>query len=57
MILISTAGKVDSGAAHVLAQRGQPVRVLVRRPEKKASADSPIPRRRGQAEIDANAFR
>ena len=34
MILITTAGKVGSEAARQLAQRGQPVRVVVRSPEK-----------------------
>jgi nucleoside-diphosphate-sugar epimerase len=58
MILVTTAGKVGAETAHLLAQRGGPVRVLVRVPEKaaaghlvkitsKASADSPIARRRG----------
>src|ERR1700681_1229549 len=37
MILISTAGKVGSQAARLLAQRGQPVRILVRE-RHKASA-------------------
>lgn len=32
MILITTAGKVGSEAARLLAQRGEPVRVLVRHP-------------------------
>ena len=34
MILITTAGKVGSEAARLLAQRGAPVRVLARNPEK-----------------------
>ncbi|MGI8713170.1 MAG: NAD(P)H-binding protein [Solirubrobacteraceae bacterium] len=34
MILITTAGKVGSEAARLLAQRGVPVRVLARDPEK-----------------------
>jgi len=34
MILITTAGKVGSEAARLLAQRGAPVRVLARDPEK-----------------------
>jgi uncharacterized protein YbjT (DUF2867 family) len=37
MILITTAGKVGSEAARQLAQRGEPVRVLVRNPEKASS--------------------
>jgi uncharacterized protein YbjT (DUF2867 family) len=34
MILITTAGKVGAETARLLAQRGEPVRVLVRDPEK-----------------------
>jgi uncharacterized protein YbjT (DUF2867 family) len=34
MILITTAGKVGAEAARLLAQRGQPVRILVRDPER-----------------------
>ncbi len=37
MILITTAGKVGSEAARLLGQRGVPVRVLVRNPEKAAA--------------------
>jgi uncharacterized protein YbjT (DUF2867 family) len=37
MILITTAGKVGSAAARLIAQRDVPVRVLVRHPEKAAS--------------------
>src|SRR5439155_664944 len=37
MILITTAGKVGSAAARLLAQRGEPVRILVRNPEKAAA--------------------
>ena len=36
MILITTAGQVGSEAARLLAQREEPVRVLVRDPEKAA---------------------
>ena len=36
MILITTAGKVGAAAARLLAQREEPVRVLVRDPEKVA---------------------
>jgi len=32
MILITTAGKVGAEAARLLAERGEPVRVLVRNP-------------------------
>ncbi len=34
MILITTAGKVGAEAARLLAQRGEPVRIMVRDPEK-----------------------
>jgi len=34
MILVTTAGKVGAEASRMLAQRGAPVRVLVRNPEK-----------------------
>jgi uncharacterized protein YbjT (DUF2867 family) len=34
MILVTTAGKVGAEAARLLAERGEPVRVLVRDPEK-----------------------
>jgi uncharacterized protein YbjT (DUF2867 family) len=37
MILVTTAGKVGAETAHLLAQRGEPVRVLVRDPEKAAA--------------------
>jgi uncharacterized protein YbjT (DUF2867 family) len=37
MILITTAGKVGSEAARLLAQQGEPVRVLVRDPAKSAA--------------------
>ncbi len=37
MILVTTAGKVGSAAARSLAQRGEPVRILVRAPEKAAA--------------------
>jgi uncharacterized protein YbjT (DUF2867 family) len=33
MILVTTAGKVGAEAARLLAERGEPVRVLVRDPE------------------------
>jgi uncharacterized protein YbjT (DUF2867 family) len=44
MIFIATAGKVGSEAARLIAQRGVPVRVLVRDPEKAAAL--------GQAGVD-----
>jgi uncharacterized protein YbjT (DUF2867 family) len=34
MILVTTAGKVGAEAARLLAQRGEPVRILVRDPDK-----------------------
>ena len=34
LILVTTAGKVGAEASRLLAQRGAPVRVLVRNPEK-----------------------
>ena len=34
MILVTTAGKVGAEASRLLGQRGAPVRVLVRNPEK-----------------------
>ena len=34
MILVTTAGKIGAEASRLLAQRGAPVRVLVRNPEK-----------------------
>jgi len=37
MILVTTAGKIGAEAARLLAQRGVPVRVLVRNPEKVAA--------------------
>ena len=37
MILITTAGKVGAEAARLLAAQGEPVRVLVRSPEKVAA--------------------
>jgi uncharacterized protein YbjT (DUF2867 family) len=41
MILITTAGKVGAEAARLLAQREQPVRVLVRDPEKATALGRP----------------
>src|SRR3989442_4495083 len=37
MILVTTAGKIGAEASRLLAQRGAPVRVLVRNPEKGAA--------------------
>ena len=41
MILITTAGKVGSETARLLAERGEPVRLIVRTPEKAAGASQP----------------
>jgi uncharacterized protein YbjT (DUF2867 family) len=37
MILVTTAGKVGAEAARLLAEREEPVRVLVRDPDKAAA--------------------
>lgn len=42
MIFVTTAGKVGSAAARLIAQRGVPVRVLVRHPEKVAEKVAPL---------------
>ncbi len=42
MILITTAGKMGSAAARLIAQRDVPVRVLVRHPEKVAEKVAPL---------------
>ena len=42
MILVTTAGKVGSAAARLIAQRDVPVRVLVRHPEKVAEKVAPL---------------
>ena len=49
MILVTTAGKVGAEAARLLAERGEPVRVLVRDPKKatalaEASRETMLPR-------------
>jgi hypothetical protein len=55
MILITTAGKVGSEAARQLAQRGEPVRVLVRSPDKAAAlARNGIDVFQGDLEIPAS---
>jgi uncharacterized protein YbjT (DUF2867 family) len=55
MILITTAGKVGSEAARQLAQRGEPVRVLVRSPDKAAAlATNGIDVFQGDLEIPAS---
>jgi uncharacterized protein YbjT (DUF2867 family) len=54
MILITTAGKVGSEAARLLAQREEPVRVLVRDPEKAtALAQAGVEVAEGDLEIPA----
>jgi uncharacterized protein YbjT (DUF2867 family) len=42
VIFVTTAGKVGSAAAHLIAQRDVPVRVLVRHPEKAAEKVAPL---------------
>ena len=42
MIFVTTAGKVGSAAARLIAQRDVPVRVLVRHPEKVAEKVAPL---------------
>jgi hypothetical protein len=55
MILITTAGKVGSEAARQLAQRGEPVHVLVRSPDKAAAlARNGIDVFQGDLEIPAS---
>jgi uncharacterized protein YbjT (DUF2867 family) len=55
MILITTAGKVGSEVARQLAQRGEPVRVLVRSPDKAAAlARNGIDVFQGDLEIPAS---
>jgi uncharacterized protein YbjT (DUF2867 family) len=54
MILITTAGKVGSEAARLLAQRGEPVRVLVRDPKKgTALAQAGVEVAEGDLEVPA----
>jgi uncharacterized protein YbjT (DUF2867 family) len=54
MILITTAGKVGSEAARLLAQRGEPVRVLVRDPGKAtALAQAGVEVAEGDLEVPA----
>ena len=52
MILITTAGKIGAEASRLLAQRGAPVRVLVRNPEKVATlAEAGVEVCRGDLEV------
>jgi len=54
MILITTAGKIGAAASRLLAQRGAPVRVLVRNPEKVAAlAEAGVEVCRGDLEVPA----
>jgi uncharacterized protein YbjT (DUF2867 family) len=54
MILITTAGKIGAEASRLLAQRGAPVRVLVRNPEKVAAlAEAGVEVCRGDLEVPA----
>jgi len=52
MILVTTAGKIGAEASRLLAQRGAPVRVLVRNPEKvTALAQAGVDVCRGDLEV------
>jgi len=42
VIFVTTAGKVGSAAARLIAERGVPVRVLIRHPEKAAEKVAPL---------------
>ena len=54
MILITTAGKIGAEASRLLVQRGAPVRVLVRNPEKVAAlAEAGVEICRGDLEVPA----
>src|SRR5947209_2145511 len=54
MILVTTAGKIGAEASRLLAQRGAPVRVLVRNPEKvTALAQAGVDICRGDLEVPA----
>ena len=54
MILVTTAGKIGAEASRLLAQRGAPVRVLVRNPEKvTALAQAGVDVCRGDLEVPA----
>jgi len=54
MILVTTAGKIGAEASRLLAQRGAPVRVLVRNPEKvSALAQAGVDVCRGDLEVSA----
>src|SRR6202142_3111365 len=55
MILVTTAGKVGADATRLLAERGVPVRVLVRDPEKaKALADAGAKTAVGDLDVPAS---
>src|SRR4029077_17225426 len=54
MILVTTAGKIGAEASRLLAQRGAPVRVLVRHPEKvSALAQAGVDVCKGDLEVSA----
>jgi uncharacterized protein YbjT (DUF2867 family) len=54
MILVTTAGKIGAEASRLLAQRGAPVRLLVRNPEKvSARAQAGVDVCRGDLEVPA----
>jgi len=54
MILVTTAGKIGAEASRLLAQRGAPVRVLVRQPEKvSALAQAGVDVCKGDLEVSA----
>jgi uncharacterized protein YbjT (DUF2867 family) len=54
MILVTTAGKVGAETARLLAQRGEPVRVLVRDPDKATTlAQAGVEVTRGDLEVAA----
>src|ERR1700704_1097624 len=54
MILVTTVGKIGAEASRLLAQRGAPVRVLVRNPEKvTALAQAGVDVCRGDLEVPA----
>jgi len=54
MILVTTAGKIGAEASRLLAQRGAPVRVLVRNPEKVTGlAQAGVDVCRGDLEVSA----
>ncbi len=58
MILVTTVGKIGAEASRLLAQRGAPVPVLVRNPEKvTALAQAGVDVCRGDLEVPATSTR